>query len=79
MTVQTHDPIYEAHMEVLNRRFPGIELLTRGDIVELTGLSRKGVNSNFPFEGRYITKTNLALRLCRLGAPSPEKGEEERP
>lgn len=69
MSTQIHDPIYEAHMEVLNRRFPGIELLTRGDIVELTGLSRKGVNSNFPFEGRYITKTNLALRLCRLGAP----------
>ncbi len=75
MRTQTQDPVYEAHMEVLNRRFPGIELLTRGDLVELTGLSRKAVNANFPFEGRYITKTNLALRLCRLGAPEPEKDE----
>jgi len=73
MKHQTQDPVYEAHMEVLNRRFPNTELLTRGDLVELTGLSRKAVNANFPFEGRYITKTNLALRLCRLGAPEPEQ------
>lgn len=73
MTNQTQDPVYEAHMEVLNRRFPGIELLTRGDLVELTGLSRKAVNANFPFEGRYITKTNLALRLSRMGAPEPDR------
>ncbi len=78
MRTQTQGPVYEAHMEVLNRRFPGIELLTRGDLVELTGLSRKAVNANFPFEGRYITKTNRALRLCRFGAPGPEDHEGER-
>lgn len=60
-------PAFRDHLAILNQKFPERELLTRGDIVSFTGLSRHGVANNFPFEGKYITKTNLARRLARLG------------
>ncbi len=60
---------YTLHLDYLNRFFPGRELLTVSDICAFTGMDRRSVHSYFPFEGKYITKPNLALRLCDLGKP----------
>jgi len=43
------------------------EVLTRKDICEITKLSRHGVANAFPYEGKYISKSNFARALARMG------------
>jgi len=62
-------PTFRLNLEHLNALFPGRETLTKQDIENCTGLSRKTVLKEFPFKGRYISKVNFAWLLSEKGAP----------
>lgn len=64
------EPItFQLNLEHLSALFPEREALTRQDIENCTGLSRKTVLKEFPFKGRYISKVNFAWLLSEKGAP----------
>lgn len=61
---------YRLNIEQLNQRFPDRDLFTMVDIMALTGLKRDAAAKEFPFQGKYISKANLAWMLSQKGAPS---------
>lgn len=56
---------FRFHLERLDEKFPGKELLTRIEVAEYTGLSRQTVAKAYPFDGRThrISKVVLARVL----------------
>ena len=55
--------LFRDNLQILNERFPDKFLLTSTEVVEFTGLERHAVKKKFNFDGRYITKTQLARDL----------------
>ncbi len=55
--------LFRDNLEILNEKFPSKFLLTAVEVAEFTGLERHTVKRNFKFNGRYITKTQLASQL----------------
>lgn len=60
-------PSYREHLERLDEKFPDTETLTLGDIMWLCDMTRITAMRHFPFEGKYISKINLAHRLAEMG------------
>ena len=60
-------PDYRNTIEQLNRLFPGKELLTMEEVMQITGYkSRDSVRKHFPFVNRRINKATLARCLSML-------------
>lgn len=55
--------LFRDNLQILNERFPDKFLLTSTEVVEFTGLERHTIKKKFKFDGRYITKTQLARDL----------------
>jgi hypothetical protein len=60
---------YRDNLEFLNGFFPDKNMLSRADIIEFTGLSRKVIDKNFPFSGRYISKPDFARMISQGDLP----------
>lgn len=56
---------YRDNLEYLGQKFPEKMLLTKKDIMDLTGLSRKSVANNFPFPGKYISIPDFARMISQ--------------
>ena len=48
----------------LDEAFPGKELLKRGEICTYLGISRDAQRAHYQFVGPFISKVELARRLC---------------
>ena len=59
-------PDYRNTIEQLNRLFPGRELLTIKEVMQITGYrSVNSVKKYFPFANGRINKATLARCLCQ--------------
>ena len=55
--------LFRDNLQILNEVFPDKFLLTSTDVEKFTGLERHTIKKKFNFDGRYITKTQLARDL----------------
>jgi hypothetical protein len=56
---------YRDNLERIHSHFPNRELLTRKDVCEFTGLSRPALANNYPFKGKYISKSDFARMITK--------------
>lgn len=54
---------YRDNVERIKAVFPTKEMLSIGEVVQFTGLSRSTVTKMFPFKDRYISVAVLARRM----------------
>lgn len=57
-------PDFRNMLEQLNLHFPGRELLTRQDVMKVTGYSLSSVQRHYPFKDGRIAKVKLARLMC---------------
>lgn len=55
--------LFRDNLQILNEAFPDKFLLDSTEVSKFTGLERHTVKKKFNFNGRYITKTQLARDL----------------
>ena len=55
--------LFRDNLQSLNERFPDKFLLDSTEVSKFTGLERHTIKKKFKFDGRYITKTQLARDL----------------
>ena len=61
---------YRLNLELLNSKFPEKEIFTIKDIMLIGDMSRPTAQKEFPFDGKYISKVNLAYAMAQKGAPT---------
>ena len=68
-TMPKEPATYRLNLELLNSKFPEKEIFTIKDIMLIGDMSRPTAQKEFPFDGKYISKVNLAYAMAQKGAP----------
>lgn len=55
---------YRDNLERIAEAFPDKEMLKKGDVMRLTGMSYYVINRHFKFKNGYISKSELARQMC---------------
>ena len=55
---------YRDNLARIAAAFPEKEMLKKGDVMKLTGMSYYVVNKHFKFKGGYISQSELARQMC---------------